>query len=70
MAEQRKADRVVALLFGVFFSGIAVAVVLLAQPLTTGAAIAAGVLGLLGLEAVVAALRGRRALLSRIGPLP
>ncbi len=70
MTEPSRTDRAVALFFGLFFCGIALAIVLLVQPLSTGALIAAVALGGLGLDAIFSALRGRRALLSRIGPLP
>ncbi len=70
MAGPSRLDRFIALLFGLVFCGIALAIVLLAQPLSTGPVIAAVVLGGLGLDAVVSAVRGTRSLLSRIGPLP
>ncbi len=70
MAGPSRLDRFIALFFGLVFCGIALAIVLLAQPLSTGPVIAAVVLGGLGLDAVVSAVRGTRSLLSRIGPLP
>ncbi len=70
MAAPTRMDRLVAFFFGLFFCGIALAIVLAVQPLSTGALIAAIVLGGVGLEAVLASLRGKRALLARIGPLP
>ncbi len=70
MAGPGRLDRFIALFFGFVFCGIALAIVLLAQPLSTGPVIAAVVLGGLGLDAVVSAVRGTRSLLSRIGPLP
>ncbi len=70
MAGPSRLDRFIALLFGLVFCGIALAIVLLAQPLSTGPVIAAVVLGGLGLDAVVSAVRGTQSLLSRIGPLP
>jgi hypothetical protein len=57
--------------FGLFFMGIAVAIVLLAvdaNPL--GASAAALLIGGLGVDALLAAIRDRRSILSRIGPLP
>ena len=61
--------RVVTGLAGLLFSGIALAIVYVAER-TAGPLIAAGVLGGLGLDAVLASVRGKRSLLSRIGPLP
>jgi hypothetical protein len=57
--------------FGVFFIGLAVAVVVYADvPMGADAWAVAGILALLGVDAVLAGLAGRRSLLSRIGPLP
>lgn len=64
-------DRWIAAGAGVLFVGLAVAIVVEStdtpQPL---AWLAALVIGALGLDAVVGAVRNRRCLLSRIGPLP
>ncbi|MBU1360096.1 MAG: hypothetical protein KKC79_20750 [Gammaproteobacteria bacterium] len=63
--------RRVTVLMGLFFMGLAATVLVLADDETLlGSAVAALVLVLLGLDAVVSALRGRRSLLSRIGALP
>jgi hypothetical protein len=57
--------------FGIGFILVAIAIVVYADPGTgVGPWQAAGAVGGLGLEAVIAAARGRRSLLSRIGPLP
>jgi hypothetical protein len=57
--------------FGAFFLVLAVAVVAFADAATDAGALAvAFVLLLLGGDAVLAAVAGRRSLLSRIGPLP
>jgi len=61
--------RVVTAAFGILFSGLAVAIVVVAG-LTIGAAIAAAALGFLGVEALVSAYRSTPSLLSKIGPLP
>lgn len=63
-------QRIAAAAIGCFLVGIAATIALAAQPLTTGALLAALVLGGLGAEALVSAARGRRCLVSRIGPLP
>lgn len=62
-------NRFVTALVGVLLLGAAVAMLGVAE---TGwlARLAALTVGGLGLDACVAALRGRRALISRIGPLP
>jgi hypothetical protein len=64
-------DRWVTAAFGLFFVGIAVAIVYSAtNDNPWGAGVAALATGALGLDAIVAAWRGRASLLSRIGPLP
>jgi Flp pilus assembly protein TadB len=68
---ESKAGRVTDALFGTFILALAVAVLVLAwHSSPIAAAIAALVLGFLGVEAIVSAVRCRRSLLSRIGPLP
>lgn len=67
----RTSERWVGAAFGLFLVGMAVAIVLLAadaNPL--GASAAALLIGGLGVDALVAAIRDRRSILSRIGPLP
>jgi len=57
--------------FGVFFVGLAVAVVVYADaPIDKGVMAVAALLALLGVDGVLAAVADRRSLLSRIGPLP
>ena len=65
-------SRFVSAAFGLLFVGVAVLVLFVAPgaPYPIGATIAGVVIGALGLEALVAALRNRRSLASRIGPLP
>ena len=66
-----RTPRIVTTLFGVFLFAMAIAILWVAdRPLTAGPILAAIVLALLGVEAVVSALRKRRSLVSRIGPLP
>lgn len=63
--------RIVTAAFGLFFLAIAVVIVFVADASNTlGATIAALVVGVLGLDAVLAAIRRRRSLLERIGPMP
>lgn len=57
--------------FGVFF--IALAIVIVIATWETGgvaALVVALIVGLLGVEALFSAARGKRSLISRIGPLP
>ena len=56
---------------GLLFVGVALAIAYWAAAEYTFGAIAAAVLvGGLGVDALVSAVRGRRSILSRIGPLP
>jgi hypothetical protein len=64
-------SRIVDAGFGVFFVGLAVAVVVFADPLTgSGPWLVAAVLAVLGAQSVWSAIFDRRSWLSRIGPLP
>jgi hypothetical protein len=64
-------SRIVDAGFGVFFIGLAVSVVVFADPLTgAGPWLVAAILAALGGEAVWSAIVDRRSWLSRIGPLP
>jgi uncharacterized membrane protein HdeD (DUF308 family) len=57
--------------FGVLFIGLAVAIVALPSiEMSIGPIVIAALLSVLGVDAVHGALRDRRSLLSRIGPLP
>ncbi len=66
---QSRAYRTVTCLFGVFFVGLAVAIFIAAE-LSVGVWIAGFVIGGIGLDAVISAIRRRKSLLGRIGPLP
>ena len=68
--QEGQGQRIAAAVVGLFLVGIAAAIVATAQPLTAGPVVAALVAGALGVEALVSAARGRRCLLSKIGPLP
>ena len=57
--------------FGLVFVGLAIAILLAADSQRKlGSAVAAAIVGGLGGDAIVSAVRGRRSLLSRLGPLP
>lgn len=63
--------RIVDLLFGILFVILAAAIVMLSDRTTLAGSIAAAlVVGGLGIEAMFSAVRGKRSLVSRIGPLP
>ncbi len=69
--DQGMRERVAAVLVGALF--VAIAIVILASfmhDLSVGPVLAAVVIGGLGIEALLSAVRNRRCLLSRIGPLP
>lgn len=78
MAQDRKQDidattgmRAGNLAIGLLFVGLAIGIVLLAEPASSvGSLLAALVIGGLGLDALLCAARRRRSLLSRLGPLP
>ncbi|WP_372661180.1 hypothetical protein [Hydrogenophaga sp.] len=61
--------RLVTAAFGALFTLIAIAIVVVSE-LTVGVALAAVVIGILGLDAVISAYRNAPSLLARIGPLP
>jgi uncharacterized membrane protein YdcZ (DUF606 family) len=64
-------SRVVGGCMGALFVALAIAIIGFAdRPLGAGALVAALVVGLLGVDALVNAVRSKRSLLSRIGPLP
>ncbi|MCD6679877.1 MAG: hypothetical protein LT102_04350 [Burkholderiaceae bacterium] len=66
-----KMTRVFDSLLGVAFVAIALYLLLRPHPSSLAGSLAAAlVLGVLGVDALVSALRSRRSLLSRIGPLP
>ncbi len=66
-----KSGRTVTTLFGVFFVIMAVVILFAGWESTpVGAVVGALVVGILGADAIVSAMRDRRSLLSRIGPLP
>ncbi|MCW8139424.1 MAG: hypothetical protein KIT58_11035 [Planctomycetota bacterium] len=68
-APRSKAYRLVTAAVGLLFAGLAIAIVAVSER-TFWPSLLAFVVGVLGIEAVVSACRGRTSLLSRIGPLP
>jgi hypothetical protein len=63
--------RIVTGCMGALFVALAIAIVVVVdRPMGPGALAAAFVIGLLGVDALINAVRDRRSLLSRIGPLP
>lgn len=68
---QNRLDRWVCAGIGLLFVGLALAIAILSEVESGGwvYAVAVGIAAL-GVEALVAAVRNRRSLLSRIGPLP
>jgi hypothetical protein len=63
--------RVVTAAFGLLFLIVALLIVVTSDTATRfGALLAAIIVGGLGLDALISALRDKRSLLSRIGPLP
>jgi len=64
-------QRIVTAMFGVSFILLAIAILVWAEAsMLIGSVIAALAVGLLGIDGCVSALRGKRSLLERIGPLP
>ncbi|MBL8224642.1 MAG: hypothetical protein JNM50_04870 [Chromatiales bacterium] len=67
----QKRHRAVTAVFGIFLLGLAAAVIASSDSSTRlPAALAAVALAVLGVDALVSAVRGRRAWVSRLGPLP
>lgn len=68
---KRRVSRTVDAIVGTVFLLVAGAILLAAwQSTPLGAAIAAALVGGLGIEAIVSAVRSKGSLISRIGPLP
>ena len=66
---QSKAYRAVTCGFGVLFVALGLAIFVVSE-VSLGTLIAGVVVGGLGLDAIVSALRNKKSLLARIGPLP
>jgi hypothetical protein len=69
-SNESKAERIGAAVVGILFIGVALLILALMPADTTWHHVAALIVAGLGLDAIVSAIRGRRPLLSRIGPLP
>lgn len=69
-SNESKAERIGAAVVGILFIGVALLILALMPADTTWYHIAALIVAGLGLDAIVSAIRARRPLLSRIGPLP
>jgi hypothetical protein len=68
---ESKGSRIVTGCMGALFFALAIALIAVAdRPIGLGALGAAMVIGLLGIDALISAVRAKRSLLSRIGPLP
>ena len=66
-----KTSRIVSVLFGLFFVALALVIAVVSNASNILGATAAVVLvGVIGLDLIISAVRGKRSLLSRIGPLP
>lgn len=66
-----RARRIVTAVFGAFFVALAIAIGVSGDgPTSLGVVVAALGVGLLGVDACVAAVRDRPSLMERIGPLP
>lgn len=58
-------------MFGLFFILIAIGIILSVEgSMFLGAVVAALAVGLLGVDACISAIRNKRSMLERIGPLP
>ena len=69
--DESPGSRIVAGCVGALFVALAIAIIAVADwPTSPGALVAASIIALLGIDALLSAVRGKRSLLSRIGPLP
>ena len=69
--DELQGSRIVTGCMGALFVALAIAIIAVVdRPMGPGALVAALVIGLLGIDALISAVRARRSLLSRIGPLP
>lgn len=69
-SSESTAERIGAAVVGLLFVGVSLLILALMPQDTTWHQIVALVVAGLGLDAIVSAIRGKRPLLSRIGPLP
>lgn len=69
--DKSRGSRIVTACMGALFAALAIAIIVVVdRPIGLGALVAAMVIGLLGIDALLSAVRAKRSLLSRIGPLP
>lgn len=69
--DESPGGRIVTGCMGALFVALAVAIIAVVdRPMGPGVLVAASIIALLGIDAFVSAVRGKRSLLSRIGPLP
>ena len=69
--DESHGSRIVTGCMGALFVALAIAIIAVVdRPMGAGALAAAAVIALLGIDALISAVRGKRSLLSRIGPLP
>ncbi len=69
--DESHGGRIVTGCMGALCVALAIAIVVVVdRPMGAGALAAASVIALLGIDALISAVRGTRSLLSRIGPLP
>ena len=69
--DEARGSRIATGCMGALFVALAIAIVVLVdRPMGPGALSAAVVIAFLGIDALISAVRARRSVLSRIGPLP
>ncbi|MDQ1242222.1 MAG: hypothetical protein QG550_1473 [Pseudomonadota bacterium] len=69
--DDSQGSRIVTGCIGALFVVLAIAIIAVAdRPTSPGALFAASIIALLGIDALISAVRATRSLLSRIGPLP
>ncbi len=69
--DESQGSRIVTACMGALFVALAIAIVVVVdRPTSPGALVAASIIASLGIDALLSAVRGKRSLLSRIGPLP
>ena len=69
--DESQGSRIVTACVGALFVALAIAIIAVVdRPTGPGVLVAASIIALLGIHALLSAVRGKRSLLSRIGPLP
>ena len=68
---ESQGSRIVTGCMGALFVALAIAIIVVVdRPMGPGVLVAASIIASLGIDALLSAVRGKRSLLSRIGPLP